>query len=51
MTHFVLASWDSSRDKFLCNDYSVAQGETYIYALQAYNNNGVYTTRQETPEL
>ena len=51
MTRFVLASWDSSRDKFLCNDYSVAQGETYIYALQAYNNNGVYTTRQETPEL
>ena len=51
MTRFVLASWDSSRDKFLCNDYSVAQGETYIYALQAYNNNGVYTTRQETSEL
>lgn len=44
MTNFVLASWNSNESKFLCKDYSVSQGITYKYGIQAYNNNGVYST-------
>lgn len=51
MTRFILASWDSSRDKFICKDYSVSQGVTYIYGLQAYNNNGVYSKREEAKSV
>lgn len=48
MTRFILASWDSEKDKFICNDYSVSQGVSYIYALQAYNTQGIYSTKQKT---
>lgn len=51
MTRFILASWDSSKNKFICKDYSVSQGVEYKYGLQAYNSKGVYTTREETPLL
>lgn len=51
LTSFALASWDSSQSKFLCNDYSVAQGITYKYALQAYNNKGVFSKRIEASPL
>lgn len=30
----------------LWEDYSVQQGETYIYAIQAYNNRGLYSNRK-----
>lgn len=51
LTSFTLASWDSSQSKFLCKDYSVAQGVTYKYALQAYNNKGIYSKRIEAEPL
>lgn len=51
LTSFTLASWDSGQSKFLCKDYSVAQGVTYKYALQAYNNNGVFSKRIEADPL
>lgn len=47
MTQFTLASWSTADSKFLCRDYSVNQGTTYKYALQAYNNKGVYSKRIE----
>jgi hypothetical protein len=31
----------------LCRDYSVEQGVTYRYALQAFNDNGIYSKRME----
>lgn len=51
LTSFTLASWDSGQSKFLCKDYSVAQGVTYKYALQAYNNKGVFSKRIEAEPL
>lgn len=51
LTSFVLSSWTGENDGFLCRDYSVAQGVSYIYAVQAYNNNGVYSKREESEKL
>lgn len=51
LTKFVLASWNSNSQDFLCRDYSVAQGVTYVYAIQAYNNQGVYSKRVESEPL
>ena len=48
MTRFILASWDSSKDTFSCRDYSVSQGITYKYGLQAYNDKDIYTAREES---
>jgi hypothetical protein len=51
LTDFTLASWDSSMDKFLCRDYSIAQGATYKYALQAYNTRGIHSRRFEANDI
>lgn len=51
LTRFVLASFDTSKTKFICKDYCVSQGVKYKYALQAYNNQGLYSTREETKEI
>ena len=48
MTQFVLASWDTTTKKFLCRDYSVSQGVSYRYALQAFNSKGIYSKRIES---
>ena len=50
LTRFILTSWDPSEKKSLCKDYSVSQGVEYVYALQAYNNQDIYSER-ETTEL
>ena len=47
LTEFILADWDSSVKKYLCRDYCVAQGTTYIYALQAFNVQGIYSKKYE----
>jgi hypothetical protein len=49
LTRFTIASWDSGIDHFICKDYSVSQGVEYIYALQAYNNQGIYSERETAP--
>ena len=49
MTRFILSSWDSGANKILCKDYSVSQGIGYKYWIQVYNDNGIYSTRKETP--
>lgn len=51
LTRFILTSWDPSFEKSLCKDYSVSQGVKYIYALQAYNNQGIYSEREESDLL
>ena len=32
----------------LFRDFSVEQGKTYIYSIQQYNNNGLYTNRKKS---
>ena len=51
MTEFILTNWDSSTRNYLCRDYCVAQGVTYIYALQAFNSRGVYSKRIEAKPI
>lgn len=51
LTSFVLSSWTGENNGFLCRDYSVAQGVSYVYAIQAYNNNGIYSKREESEKL
>ena len=51
MTRFALAAWDTSKEKIICNDYCVTQGVTYIYGLQAYNDQNVYSLREETKKI
>ena len=46
LTRFILASHDTSTKKIICRDYCVAQGVTYRYALQAYNNKNVYSIKE-----
>lgn len=51
LTRFALTSYDTSTIKVLCRDYCVAQGITYKYALQAYNNSGMFSTREESKSI
>ena len=51
LTRFIISSWDSKQEKVICNDYSVSQGVTYIYGLQAYNDQGIYSTREESSQV
>ena len=51
LTRFILTSHHTAETKFICRDYCVSQGVTYKYALQAYNNQGLYSTREETKEI
>ena len=45
MTKFGLTQWDATTTKNICKDYSIQQGITYQYAIQAYNNLGLYSNR------
>lgn len=51
LTEFILANWDSSTRRYLCRDYCVSQGVTYIYALQAFNAQNIYSKRIEAEPL
>lgn len=51
LTNFVLAQWSSDKSEYLCKDYSVSQGITYKYGIQAYNNNGIYSKIIETTPI
>ena len=42
---FQLAAWDTSLEKVICRDYCLRQGYKYEYAVQAYNNNGLYSDK------
>lgn len=46
LTKFIITSHKTSIPFFICKDYCVAQGVTYQYAIQAYNDKGVYANRQ-----
>lgn len=48
LTRFVLTAHDTASTKHICKDYCVSQGVRYKYALQAFNNEGLYSTREET---
>ena len=45
VTTFFLSSHNVLTPLFICKDYCVSQGVTYKYALQAHNNQGVYSNR------
>lgn len=42
---FKLLQWDNNLTKEVCRDYCLRQGHEYKYALQAYNNNGLYSDK------
>ena len=45
MTKFALTQWDTSTIKEICRDYSIQQGVEYQYAIQSYNDAGLYSNR------
>lgn len=51
LTRFTLSSHDTGEIYKICRDYCVSQGVVYKYAVQAYNNTGLYSTREETKEI
>lgn len=51
LTRFTLSSHDTGEKKSICKDYCVSQGVQYKYALQAYNNTGLHSLREETRPL
>ena len=48
MTQFYLTNWSIATDLEICKDFSTAQGVIYKYAIQAYNNYGIYSNRLES---
>lgn len=46
LTKFTLTSHNVLDTFFICRDHCVSQGITYQYAIQAYNDRGVYSNRQ-----
>ena len=48
MTKFYLTNWSTATEMEICKDFSTAQGINYKYAIQAYNNNGIYSNRLES---
>ena len=46
ITKFFLSAHNAATAVDICKDYTVAQGVTYKYAIQAYNDQGVYANRQ-----
>ena len=51
LTKFILTSHSVLDSKFICRDYCVSQGVQYNYALQAYNNQGLYSARKEIKNI
>lgn len=51
LTNFYLLNWDSNTVKEICRDYTVQQGLEYEYAIQAYNNSGLYSNRMVSPRV
>lgn len=51
MTKFQLVQWDAATIKEICRDYSVQQGIEYQYAIQAYNEAGLYSDRMYTKRV
>lgn len=51
LTNFYLLNWDSNTVKEICRDYTVQQGFSYEYAIQAYNNSGLYSNRMLSPRV
>lgn len=48
LSNFILSSWSSTDSKFICKDYGVSQGVSYKYGIQAYNNEGVHSSIEES---
>lgn len=42
---FKLLDWNAGEVKEICKDYCLKQGYYYIYSIQAYNNNNLYSER------
>lgn len=51
LTNFYLLNWNSNTIKEICRDYTVQQGFEYEYAIQAYNNSGLYSNRMVSPRV
>lgn len=46
LTKFIVKSHNTLNSFFICRDYCVSQGVTYQYAIQAYNDKGIYANKQ-----
>lgn len=51
LTRFIISSHDTNYKKVICRDYCVSQGIEYQYALQAFNNNNIYSLRELAPKV
>lgn len=51
LTRFAISSHNTAQRKVICRDYCVSQGVQYQYALQAFNNNGMYSLRECTSKF
>ena len=47
---YQLHRWDTNTTKIICKDYCLRQGHKYKYAIQAYNNQGLYSNKVENIE-
>ena len=45
MTRFDLSYWNSNEEKEICKDYTVRQGESYLYAIRAFNSSGLFSNK------
>ena len=50
LTKFQLAQWNAQDVKQICRDYTIQQGVSYIYAIQAYNSVGLFSDRMTNEE-
>ena len=50
LTKFYLSSWNAMTSKIICKDHTIEQGVHYIYAIQAFNANGLYSDRMKNIE-
>lgn len=49
LTRFALSY--ESPTKTIFRDFTIEQGKTYVYSIQQYNNNGIYSDRKKSQEI